>query len=167
MQELIYNQSKIPKSKWRYGFRSSAATGCGWIATHNALRLMGYPSHPEYLIRYYERGLPLLNGNLGTCLFNIIIFFKQKGFRVKVTTRRSKFDETVKNSDVCILFYFWHKKYKPGAHYVTVHYSDGKFLGYNTFSNSTGPDNYRGSLELFLKKRNYFGAILIAIKNKY
>ena len=29
MDDLIYNQTKIPKDQWRYGLRSSAATGCG------------------------------------------------------------------------------------------------------------------------------------------
>ena len=41
MKDLIYCQRDIPKEKWRYGLRSSAAVGCGWIATYNALRLMG------------------------------------------------------------------------------------------------------------------------------
>ena len=39
MNDLIYNQNDIPKDTWRYGFRPSSATGCGWIATYNALRL--------------------------------------------------------------------------------------------------------------------------------
>ena len=26
MKELIYNQTQIPRDKWRYGLRSSAAT---------------------------------------------------------------------------------------------------------------------------------------------
>ena len=49
--DLIYCQRDIPKKQWRYGFRSSAATGCGWIATYNALQLMGYRAEPEKLIR--------------------------------------------------------------------------------------------------------------------
>ena len=40
--ELIYNQNDIPKGQYRYGLRSSASVGCGWIATYNALTLMGY-----------------------------------------------------------------------------------------------------------------------------
>ena len=56
MDDLIYNQTKIPKEKWRYGLRTSAATGCGWVATYNALRLMDYRAEPEELIRYYENG---------------------------------------------------------------------------------------------------------------
>ena len=68
MNDLIYNQTKIPKEQWRYGLRTSAATGCGWIATYNALRLMGYHAKPEELIRYYERQLPLIHGNGGTII---------------------------------------------------------------------------------------------------
>ena len=165
MNDLIYNQRKIPKSKWRYGFRSSAATGCGWIATHNALRLLGYRAIPEELIRYYERQFPLINGNMGTVLFGPAIFFKQKGFKVKMTARRSKFDAVVKNSDVCILFYYWRRKFRFGSHFVTVRFQDGKFVGYNTFSNSEGPDMYGDSLECFLKRQKYFGTVLIAVKD--
>ena len=62
MDELIYNQTKIPRDQWRYGFRTSAATGCGWVATHNALRLLGYETDISELIRYYERQLPLIHG---------------------------------------------------------------------------------------------------------
>ena len=64
--DLIYNQRQIPKDKWRYGLRSSAATGCGWIATWNALRLMGRKTDIDELIRYYEWQLPLIHGNAGT-----------------------------------------------------------------------------------------------------
>lgn len=166
MKELIYNQKNIPKDKWRYGFRTSAATGCGWIATHNALRLMGYPSHPEKLIRYYERQFPFLNGNFGTFILNILFFFKQRNFRVKLFRNSKKFDAAAKNSDVCILFYGWRNKYKIGFHYVTVRYDNGRFFGYNTYSNSTKPDNLGDSLQKFLKQKRYFRTFLITIQDK-
>ena len=41
MKDLIYCQHDIPKDELRYGLRTSAATGCGWIATYNALRILG------------------------------------------------------------------------------------------------------------------------------
>ena len=66
MKGLIYNQHDIPKDVHRYGLRASAATGCGWIATHNALTLMGCRTDIEKLIRYYEWQLPLIHGNAGT-----------------------------------------------------------------------------------------------------
>ena len=166
MDDLIYNQRKIPKNQWRYGFRSSAATGCGWIATYNSLRLLNYRAEPKDLIRYYERQLPLIHGNAGTSVWGPALFFLHHGFRVQVSARRKKFDEMVKNADVCILFYRWRRKFRFGAHFVTVRYADGRFTGYNTYRNSEGPDSYGHSLEAFLKEKKYFGPVLIAIKDK-
>lgn len=166
MGDLIYNQKKIPKKKWRYGFRSSAATGCGWIAAYNALRLMGYQVDVEKLIRYFTWQVPLINGNMGTFLPGPAIFFRQKGFAVKMTARRKKFDVLAKESDVCIVFYYWCSKFKFGAHFVAVKYQDGKFVGYNTYSNSTGPDIYGESLELFIKKRKKYFPVLMGIRDK-
>ena len=105
-------------SQWRYGFRSSAATGCGWIAVHNALVLMGYESFPECLIRYFEHQLPLIHGNLGIMIPGPALYFKKHGFDVKVEMRRKKIDDLAKSSDVSILFYYWRKKWKFGAHFI-------------------------------------------------
>ena len=166
MDDLIYNQNNIPKEQWRYGFRSSAATGCGWIATYNALRLMGYKAQPEQLIRYYEHQVPLINGNIGTMLFGPALRFHQWGFPVKVVVDRKKFDQAAKEADVCILFYRWLKKYRYGAHFVALHHTDEGFIGYNTYTNSKGPDRYGSSLDAFLRNRKYFGAVLFAIQRK-
>ena len=166
MDDLIYNQNKIPKEQWRYGFRSSAVTGCGWIATYNALRLMGYRAEPEQLIRYYEHQVPLINGNLGTMLFGPALRFHKWGFPVKMIVDRSKFDQAAKEADVCILFYRWLKKYKYGAHFVALHHTDEGFIGYNTFRTSTGPDHYGESSDGFLRRRKYFGPVLFTIQRK-
>lgn len=166
MKDFIYNQKQIPRKQWRYGFRSSAATGCGWIATYNALLLMGYQAKPEKLIRYYQRQLPLINGNVGTFLFGPAIYFKQRGFQIKLSVKRRQFDEAVQNADVGIVFYYWRNKWKFGSHFVTVKYRDGQFLGYNTFNNSSGPDKYGTSLEGFLRRQKYFGVVLLTIRDK-
>ena len=166
MDSIIYNQKHIPKDQYRYGFRSSAATGCGWIATYNALHLMGYKPKQEELIRYYERQFPLLHGNAGTLAQGPAIFFQKHGFSVETLSVTEKFDTAAKNADVCILFYYWQKKLKFGAHFVTVQYKDGKFTGYNTYKNSAGPDPYGESLEGYIKQRKFHLPFLIAIKDK-
>ena len=163
MEDLIYCQKQIPKEKWRYGFRSSAAVGCGWIATYNALRLMDYRADPKGLIRYYERQVPLLNGNTGTVFFGPGLYFKKWGFPVTVTADRKQFDDLAKESDVCILFYRWRDKWQLGSHFVTVRCTPDGFVGYNTYRNSKGPDRYGRSLEKFLRNKKYFGAVLISI----
>ena len=163
---LIYNQRDIPKEQYRYGLRSSAQTGCGWIATHNALQLMGYQTDIPQLIRYYEMQLPLIHGNAGTSFWGPAVCFRKWGFPVKLFTNQNQFDQAAKEADVCILFYRWHKTYQLGAHFVALHHTESGFIGYNTYRNSTGPDSYGTSLEQFLKHQKYFGCILIAITDK-
>ncbi|MBQ4642206.1 MAG: hypothetical protein IJB47_06335 [Oscillospiraceae bacterium] len=166
MEDFIYCQRDIPKEQWRYGFRTSAATGCGWIATYNALRLMGYAPRPEDLIRYYERQLPLYHGNFGTSILAPAMFFRSRGFRVDHISRRDRFDALAQKSDVCILYYRWRNGWKFGAHFVALHHTEDGFVGYNTYKNSTGPDAYGPSLDAFLTKKKYFGAVLIGINKK-
>ena len=127
MDDLIYCQKAIPKEKWRYGLRSSAATGCGWIATYNALRLLGKSACPRELIRYYEHQLPLVHGNAGTSFWGPLVYFRQQGYGADFVLQRENFDRAAKEADVCILFYRWHNKWKLGAHFVTLHHTDGKF----------------------------------------
>ena len=165
MNDFIYCQRDIPKDQWRYGLRSSAAVGCGWIATYHALKIMGYPSEPEKLIQMYERMLPLIHGNGGTATLAPAIVFRRWGFPVEVVFRRDKFDEAAKRSDVCIVFYYWRNQWKMGGHFVTVREENGKFVGYNTYNNSKGPDDWTESIDGFLKKRKYFGAVLIGIRD--
>lgn len=166
MEDLIYCQRDIPKQQWRYGFRSSAATGCGWIATYNALRLMGYHPDPEKLIKIFERQFPLVHGNAGTMILAPAMFLKRRGFQVEYLSRHDRFDAVAKQSDVCILYYHWHQKWKLGAHFVAVRHTPEGFVGYNTYRNSKGPDWYGESLERFLKRNKYFGAVLIGICDK-
>ena len=165
-QDLIFCQRDIPKEKWRYGFRSSAATGCGWIATHNALCLMGYRPSPEKLIRYYERQLPLIHGNTGTTILAPAIYFLQRGFKVTCTANRRRFDEVARESDACVLYFWWSRKWAAGAHFVALHHTERGFVGYNTYRNSKGEDFYGESLDAFLKRKKYFAAVLIGVRDK-
>lgn len=163
MDKMIYCQKKIPKDTLRYGLRSSAATGCGWISAYNALRLMGYSPNKTAIVKYFAHQIPVLNGNMGTFILSPAMFFKRFGFTVTVTAKKSRYDEIAKNSDAAILYYWWAKKYKIGAHFVAFHYTEKGFVGYNTYSNSKGPDSYGKSVEQFIKDKKYFGTVLIGI----
>ena len=166
MGDLIYNQRKIPREQWRYGFRSSAATGCGWIATYNALCLLGRNPDPQKLIRAYERQLPLIHGNTGTSFWGPALMFKKWGYCVTMTAKQERYDDLCRRSDVCLLFYHWRQGWRIGAHFVAVHFRDGAFIGYNTTRSSTGPDHYGSSLKDYIRRRKLFGTVLIGIQNK-
>ena len=164
MNKLIYCQRDIPRGELRYGFRASAETGCGWIATYNALRLLGKRADKQELIRYYERQLPLVHGNAGTSFWGPAAFFLHHGFRVEPEVRRERFDDLAERSKVCILFYYWRKGWKLGGHFVALHKTDRGIVGYNTYRNSTGPDCYGPSLERYLENRKLFFTFLIGIR---
>lgn len=166
MGDLIYNQTKIPRNQWRYGLRSSAATGCGWIAVYNALKLMGYRATPEGLIRYFERQLPLIHGNFGTAIWGPALYFRKWGFPVRMTARRSRLDSMARDSDVCVLFYRWRRGWRFGAHFVALRHTAEGFVGYNTYRTSSGPDAYGPSLDAWLRDKGYFGAVLTVIRAK-
>lgn len=166
MDKMIYCQRDIPKEKWRYGFRSSAATGCGWISVYNALRIMGYNPTAAMLIKYFERQIPLFNGNTGTFILSPAMFFKKFGFPVTITANRNNFDNIAKQSDACILYFWWRRKAKIGAHFVALHHTPKGIVGYNTYRNSKGPDRWGTSIEDFINQKKYFGTVLIGIKNR-
>ena len=163
-EDLICNQRALPDGGLRYGLRRSADTGCGWIATYNALRILGKRAEKGSLIRYYERQLPVIHGNAGTSFWGPAVFFRQHGFSVTMELRRDRFDALAAENRVCVLFYRWHKGVRMGAHFVALHKTDRGFVGYNTYKNSTGPDLYGPSMEKFLKQRGYFGCVLMGIK---
>ena len=163
MEDMIYNQHQIPKEQYRYGLRASAATGCGWIATYNALQLMGYKTDIEELIRYYEWQLPLVHGNAGTSFWGPAVCFQKWGYKTETVLDRSRFDEAAKAADVCILFYRWRRKARFGAHFVALHHTETGFVGYNTYRNSTGPDAYGESLRQHIRDKGWFGCILLCI----
>ena len=166
MNDLIYNQHHIPKDQWRYGLRSSAATGCGWIATYNALRLMGYQTDIDELIRYYEWQLPLIHGNAGTSFWSPALCFRTWKFPVEICADRRKFDALAQRSDVCILFYHWRKGCRLGAHFIALQHTPHGIIGYNTYKNSNGPDNLGFSLEELIQKNGWFGCVLTGIQKK-
>lgn len=164
--KLIYSQNAIPKDQYRYGFRSSAKTGCGWIATYNALCLLGKDPNIEEIISFYERELPLINGNVGTFILSPVHYFLTHGYKVRYSANKAKFDEIARDADVSILFFWWRYKYKIGPHFVALHEVDNGFYGYNTYANSKGRDYYGQSIKDFLNKKHYFGAMIIGIKTK-
>ena len=164
MNNLIYNQTQIPKEQYRYGFRASKDTGCGWIAIHNALCLLGRKIDTEELIRYLQWQLPLIHGNAGTSIWSPAVCFQKWGYRTELLLDPRKFDEAAKQSDVCILFYRWRRKAIFGAHFVALHHTPSGFVGYNTYRNSTGPDPYGESLQQHIRNRGWFGCILLCIR---
>ena len=166
MQTPIDNQTRIPKEQWRYGLRASSQVGCGWIAVYNALIALGESPLPETIISALERQLPLIHGNFGTNFLGPALLLKKWGYPVTLCSDVTKFDGLCRASDVAILFYYWRKGIKLGAHFVALKATPDGFRGYNTYTNSQGPDDYGASLTDYLRRQKYFGCVLTGIRKK-
>ena len=166
MADPIYNQTQIPKDKWRYGLRSSAKTGCGWISVYNLLALFGKEPEPEQLIAALEKQLPLLHGTFGTMCLGPAMLLKKMGYAVYTTSDVSQYDDLARKAHGAVLFYYWRRGIKLGAHFAALQWDGRRFVGYNTYSNSQGPDDLGGSLPDFLKKQGYFGSVLTVVRSK-
>lgn len=162
MAEFIYNQKDIPKTQWRYGLRSSAATGCGWIAVYNALILLGHPMEEKKIIGCLERQVPLIHGNAGTLAFSPYYLFKRWGYRVRLCTKVSEFDQVLEDNTAGILYYYWHSGLRFGSHFIALQQREGETWGYNVYANSQGPDCL-GGLTDWIRKQRHFGCVLIGI----
>ena len=163
---MICNQHHIPADVYRYGLRASSQVGCGWIATYNALKLLGRTTDIEELIRYFEWQLPLIHGNFGTSFWGPQRCFAKWGFSSKLIFDRKRFDGEARQADACIIFYHWAKRGRMGAHFVALKPAESGFTGYNTFRDSAGPDDWGESIEKFLRKHRYFGCVLLVISGK-
>ena len=161
---MIYNQRDIPRETHRYGLRSSAETGCGWIATYNALKILGCTTDIDDLIRYFEWQLPLVHGNFGTSFWGPQRCFEKWGFSTKLVFERKRFDGEARQADACVIFYHWVKKGKFGAQFVALKPTADGFTGYNTFRDSSGPDDWGRSIDEFLRRHRYFGCVLLTIR---
>ena len=163
---MICNQHDIPKEVHRYGLRASAETGCGWIATYNALKILGCTTDIDELIRYFEWQLPLIHGNFGTAFWAPRRCFDKWGFPNQLIFDRKRFDGEARQADACIVFYHWVNKGKAGAHFAALKPTTEGFTGYNTFRDSIGPDNWGKSIDAFLRGHRYFGCVLLVISGK-
>ena len=155
----IYNQNTGVASQYWFGLFRSSHNGCGWIATYNALIMLGNPQEPYKIISYYEKWGALVYGAAGILPTAVAGYFRSRGYTVKVSYNTSKFDTQAKSNTANVLFY-WHDN---GAHNIAVRWNGWEFIGYNVYSGDSGPKYLGASLAAFLKTNGYTGAMLTSI----
>ncbi len=119
---LIINQSKLKAIP--YGKYTSDYNGCGWIATYNAMKMLGEKVDEQEIIEYLNK-YNILDGKLGTNSFGIKKYFEEQNVEFK-SVFLSKRLQTKKNA-VGILLYTDGKS----AHYVAFQRENSKFHFYN------------------------------------
>jgi len=137
MNVLIDNQNQRPANQIRMGttegMNEGWYNGCGWVATYNALILLGVPEHPAQIVNHFETsGGTVFGGMFGTYPNAIEAYLKDRGYNVTQTLFpqiTKNIDEEIKNSRVSILAYL----HTRAAHYITIVYREDidRFIVYN------------------------------------
>jgi len=144
---LIDDQNRRPANRIKMGssegHNEGWYNGCGWVATYNALVLLGTPEHPADIVRFFETsGGTVLDGVYGTYPFTIEAYLKDLGHSVDHTLFPQltiDIDDAIKASRVSILAYV----HKNAAHYVAIEYRQDidKFVIYNDSFAQTRSEN--------------------------
>lgn len=100
---FIYDQRET--SHLRYGLRSSAQNGCGWVAAYNLLHLLGRPDTPEAVRGSLAKSLPL-GGLAGTHILALAAWLHYKGLPLRCQFLRRRARAAVRHSRGGIVWYF-------------------------------------------------------------
>jgi hypothetical protein len=163
---LICDQKSGNAASMLMGYFDSTWNGCGWVATYNALYLLGLKQEPAEIIRYYEthNGL-VLNGLFGVKPQSVVEFFNdQKGVTADSYFRpKSPVDDSIKGSTVSIVNYL----HDSGMHYITVEYDSATdtFYTMNTFDNEKDKIGRGDSIDVFFNLNDYVIYDLITISD--
>ena len=138
--QFIHAQSDL--ANYKMGDTTSDKMGCGWVATYNALIILGTYATPANLI--YEFEMKGLVGG-GILASQVKQYFNEHGYSVKShMILNSNLDSLIRGCRVMILAFGWYNlsKLEYGFHMVAITYDSnkGKFLIYNeTGYNLSGP----------------------------
>lgn len=160
--DFIFDQNTGNAAQMKLGFFKSGFNGCGWIATHNALLLLGKKPKSEKIITEYELTGAVLFGLFGISPLSVALFFRRRGYPTVISIRRRRMDSAAKEAQ-CSILYYWHRR---GAHYIACRWDGNRFVGYNTWLNSTGPEDLGPSLEKKFSSGNRKPRVLISVSRK-
>ena len=155
----IYDQNSGKAAQIWFGVRKDSSMGCGWVATYNALRMLGARIHPSQIVLEYESNCSVLIGKLGLPYNAIVNFFRIRKYRVTVSKNVKDFDKTAKKNKANIILY----AHSSGPHFVALYWNGSNYAGYNTFSGKTSATNWGNSIKGFLNKYKYTPKVLISI----
>ena len=171
----IDDQKNGIASKLRYGLSTIGPLGCGWVATYNALIMLGNRLEPCDIIKSFEMNNLPFNGLFGTNNYNIARFFVEKDYDVTITNledydlTNTKDLETVhklvkQKNTVHILLYK-----NPGVgHFIALKYNGEDIQNkdvYITYNENTKGNGVANSINEFIPSDSY-AHTLISISTK-
>ena len=129
-----------------FGLSNVGRSGCGAVATYNALQTLNSGTSLNDIISYYHDNKDMnVFGYLGLGPNSVADYFRVQGYTVimaRYTAKYSAETAAVVNSlaqtaDASILWYVYASDSGVGAHFFEYHRDGDGYVGYNVFSNKS------------------------------
>ena len=129
-----------------FGLSNVGWSGCGAVATYNALQTLNSGTSLNDIISYYHDNKDMnVFGYLGLGPNSVADYFRVQGYTVimaRYTAKYSAETAAVVNSlaqtaDASILWYVYASDSGVGAHFFEYHRDGDGYVGYNVFSNKS------------------------------
>ncbi len=129
--QYIYSQNDFSISGKLLGLSTIEHSGCGVLATYNALITLGNPKSFDSVLNYYNKRPTMhpLGGAIGMSPFAVASYFSDNGYRVILTSDSDAVDVLSTTADASIFYYLYEQTYKPlgvkveafGHHFIEYH----------------------------------------------
>ena len=149
----------------RLGSCRFSHSGCGAIATFNAMSVLGLEPKMEDIVDFYEHNGLILNAAMGVNPSAVKKYLKSKGLQWKFYSKSKDWDACLGKDQIAILLYWWVNRKGCGAHYVSVERTDEGINVYNEYGNRDYTHKYK-DMQTFLDEGQYKRVVSMFVIDK-
>ena len=160
------NGQRLGKLKdMRIGNCSFAGSGCGAIATFNALSLSGIQPDMVDIVDFYEHKGLILNAGWGTNPVAVKNYLSGKGLSLKCFKGSESLRVCLQKDETAILLYWWVTAKECGAHYVSIEPCEQGIRIYNVFGDRDAAYEYE-NIRTFIENGTYKKAVYLIVMKR-
>lgn len=160
------NGQRLGKLKnMRIGSCSFAGSGCGAIATFNALSMAGIQPDMVEIVDFYEHKGLILNAGWGTNPVAVKKYLSKKGLNPKSIKGKDILDVNLNADETAILLYWWVTAKDCGAHYVSIEPCEQGIRVYNVYGDRDAAYEYE-NIRTFIENGTYKKAVYLIVMKR-
>lgn len=149
----------------RIGSCDFAHSGCGAIATFNALSMAGCEPQMEDIVDFYEKKGLVLNAKFGINPAGVKKYLAGRELNWKFYSKKTDWDACLGQNQVAILLYWWVSTKGCGAHYVSLERTEEGIRVYNVYGNRDVTYDFK-DIQAFLESGNYKRVVAMFVIDK-
>lgn len=161
----LNGQSMGELKDMRIGSCAFSHSGCGAIATFNAMSMIGLEPRMEEIVDFYEHKGLILNARMGVNPSAVKRYLDANNLQWRFYSGKNDWDANWGDDRVAIVLYWWVNPKGCGAHYVAVERTDEGICVYNEFGNRDTAYKYK-DIQTFISTGQYKRVVAMFVIDK-